>query len=164
MKIKKKIYKNKKFQDIFSKFWIFKKNKNDLKLSLKIENIRFIFKNILIILYKLLEKNISRIILDNTNSIISSNNMNLLKSLNILNNRYRLNEFLKNSSLLIRNNNCQNWILNQIPNIYITTNKKILFFNKNFFSFNYYFFTENKLQNLLLIKLFSYCLKDYRKK
>jgi len=160
MKLNKiKLNKSQKFQFIFSKFWNFENKQNKLKSRISIQNIKFIIKNLIIILFKFLEKKTS-IILDDSNYIINPNNKNNLKYLNY---QYCFNEFLKNSSLLIASNGYKNRVLNQIPNIFITTNNKLLFLNCFFFSFNYCLFTENGSKNLLINKLFKYCLIYYQK-
>lgn len=159
-KIKKKLNKSQNFQSIFSKFWNFENKQNKLKSHLSIQSIKFIVKNLIIILFKFLEKRTSVILNNSSYNINNSNNINNLKYLNY---QYRFNEFLKGSSLLISSNRSKNWVLNQIPNIFITTNNKVLFLNCFFLSFNYCLFTENGSKNLLINKLFKYCLNYYQK-
>merc|ERR1712183_774089 len=129
-KIQKKTNINQKLQSIFSKFWGFEKKQNKLQVKVTIQNIKFIIKNLIVILFKFLEKKMS-VILSNSNFVNSSNNISKFKHLNLVKYRYGFNEFLKNSSLLIINNT-KNWVLHQIPNIVVTTSNKMLFFKKFF--------------------------------
>jgi len=162
-KIQKKTNINQKLQSIFSKFWGFEKKQNKLQVKVTIQTIKFIIKNLIIILFKFLEKKMS-VILSNSNFVISPNNMSKFKHLNLIKYRDHFNEFLKNSSLLIISNTYKTWVLHQIPNIVITTGNKMLFFKNFFLSFNYFLCTENGLKNVLINKLFNYCLIYYYQK
>ena len=161
-KIQKKSNINHKLRSIFSKFWSFEKKQNTLKIKVTIQNIKFIIKNLIVILFKFLEKKMS-VILSNSNFVTSSNNVSKFKHLNLIKYRYNFNDFLKNSSLLIIKNT-ENWVLHKIPNIVVTTSNKILFFKNFFLSFNYFLYTENELKSVLINKLFNHCLIYYYRK